>query len=108
MPTVYNPISFINAGQKRNTNLDLAAAYSQDQIAITKFIDVIAGIRYDRFDLHFKCGDVPPIGSVGQTELDENGSITNAQLNRIDNLWSPRFGLVVKPFEQLSLYGSYS
>ena len=108
MPTVYNPISFINAVQKRNTNLDLAAAYSQDQIAITKFIDVIAGIRYDRFDLHFKGGDVPPIGSVGQTELDENGGITNAQLNRIDNLWSPRFGLVVKPFEQLSLYGSYS
>ena len=35
-------------------------------------------------------------------------STSNAQLNRIDNLWSPRFGLVFKPFEQLSLYGSYT
>jgi catecholate siderophore receptor len=108
MPTVYNPISFINAVQKRNTNLDLAAGYSQDQIAITDYVDVIAGIRYDRFNLHFKGGDVPPIGAVPQDELNEQGGIINSKLNRIDNLWSPRMGLVVKPFPQLSLYGSYS
>ena len=108
MPTVYNPISFINAVQKRNTNLDLAAGYSQDQIAITDYVDVIAGIRYDRFNLHFQGGDVPPIGVVPQDELNEQGGIINSKLNRIDNLWSPRMGLVVKPFPQLSLYGSYS
>ena len=108
MPTVYNPINFANAIQKRNTNLDLAAGYTQDQIEITKYFDVIAGVRYDRFDLHFKGGDVPPIGAVPEAELNEYGGTSNAQLNRIDNLWSPRFGLVFKPFEQLSLYGSYT
>ena len=108
MPTVYNPINFANAIQKRNTNLDLAAGYTQDQIEVTKYFDIIAGVRYDRFDLHFKGGDVPPIGAIPEAELNENGGTSNAQLNRIDNLWSPRFGLVFKPFEQLSLYGSYT
>jgi catecholate siderophore receptor len=94
-PTVYNPVVFANPTRRRHTDLDLAAGYVQDQIEITKYIDVIAGVRFDSFDLKF-------------TGLDPGPTDFKGQLRRVDHKWSPRFGLVVKPFEQLSLYGSYS
>lgn len=93
--TVYNPVVFANPNRRRHTDLDLAAGYVQDQIEITKYVDVIAGVRFDHFDLKFTGSDPGPADFRGQ-------------LRRVDNVWSPRFGLVVKPFEQLSLYGSYS
>jgi catecholate siderophore receptor len=89
-PTIYTPVFFTNPNFKRHTDLDLAAGYVQDQIEITKYLDVIAGARFDSFDLKFVDG------------------LTFQELRRVDNLWSPRVGVVVKPFEQLSLYGSWS
>lgn len=93
-PTVYNPVFFTNPNFRRHTDLDLASGYVQDQIEITKYVDVIAGVRFDSFDLKFR--------GV------ESSDFIFRELRRVDNKWSPRFGLVVKPFEQLSLYGSYS
>lgn len=90
MPTVFNPVFFVTPNRRRHTDLDLAAGYIQDQIEITKYVDVIAGVRFDSFDLSF-------------VEF-----LTPQRLHRVDNVWSPRFGVVVKPIEQLSLYGSYS
>ncbi len=99
-PTIYNPVFFNTPNYRRHTDLDLAAGYVQDQISITKYVDVLAGVRFDSFNLKFtnNIGGVPP-------------SVTNYRgqtLASVNNRWSPRFGLVVKPFEQLSLYGSYS
>jgi len=71
-------------------NVSLAAAYIQDQIVLNRFVQVIAGARFDHFDLKF--------------HNNRNAS----ELRRTDRLVSPRFGVVVKPVEQLSLYGSYS
>lgn len=93
--TVYNPVVFATPNRRRHTDLDLAAGYVQDQIEITKYIDVIAGVRFDRFDLKF-------------TGFDPGPTDFRGQLRRVDNKWSPRLGLVVKPLEQLSFYGSYS
>ncbi|MGH6842321.1 MAG: TonB-dependent receptor, partial [Methylocella sp.] len=90
MPTVFNPVFFVTPNRRRHTDLNLAAGYIQDQIEITKFLDVLAGVRFDSFDLSF-------------VEF-----LTSQRLHRVDNVWSPRFGVVVKPIEQLSLYGSYS
>lgn len=89
-PTVFNQVFFNNPNRRRHTDLDLAAGYIQDQIEITKYVDVIAGVRFDSFDLKFVDG------------------LASQQFRRVDNLWSPRVGVVVKPFEQLSLYGSWS
>ena len=41
-------------------------------------------------------------------QLDYHNLINGARLARKDALWSPRLGLVVKPTETLSLYGSWS
>ena len=103
-PTVYWPVVFNNAnapnGFRRHTDLDLAAGYVQDQISITKYIDIIAGVRFDSFNLKYTNN------FAGTNPTLEN--YRGQAIYSLTNKWSPRVGLVVKPFEQLSLYGSYS
>ena len=67
-----------------------AAAFLQDQIQITKFLQLLAGVRYDYFT----------IGVTNRRTLERTA--------RPDHMVSPRLGLVLKPVAQLSLYGSYS
>ena len=91
-PTTSIPVTFRpNATDANNRlGLNLAATYLQDQIEINRYVQVIAGVRYDYFDLKY--------------HNNRNGD----NLRRIDNLVSPRLGVVVKPVTALSLYGSYS
>ncbi|MEP7212885.1 MAG: TonB-dependent siderophore receptor [Acidobacteriota bacterium] len=91
-PTTNVPTTFRQsaADADNNLRLNLAAGYLQDQIEITRFVQVVAGVRLDYFDLNY------------------HNNRTTQELNRIDSLVSPRLGLVIKPVEQLSLYGSYS
>jgi catecholate siderophore receptor len=67
----------------------LAGTFIQDQIELNSHVQVVAGVRYDYFNLEV---------------LDKRRS---ERFARTDNLLSPRLGLVIKPVEQLSLYGSY-
>jgi catecholate siderophore receptor len=53
-------------------------------------VQIVVGVRYDYFDLKY--------------HNNRNGD----DLRRIDNLVSPRVGVVFKPLTELSLYGSYS
>jgi catecholate siderophore receptor len=67
----------------------VAAAYLQDQVELTRFLQVVAGVRIDRFSLTYR------------------NHRTGEQLGRTDRLLSPRAGLVLKPASGISLYGSY-
>ena len=69
----------------------VAAAYIQDQIRLSPAVEIVAGLRLDRFKLDID-------------DLRVNGG----EFSRRDALWSPRLGLVVKPVSKLSLYASYS
>jgi catecholate siderophore receptor len=81
---------------RNKSDLNLAAVYVQDQIEITRWLQFIGGVRFDRFDLQY-------------TNLNPQGATPpGASFGRTDNLFSPRAGLVVKPIDPLSLYGSYS
>jgi catecholate siderophore receptor len=72
------------------TDADVLAFYVQDQVSIGDHFDVVAGLRYDRFELAVE-------------------NLFNSQVfRRTDDLWSPRLGLIFKPMEPLSLYLSYS
>ncbi|HYJ91467.1 MAG TPA: TonB-dependent siderophore receptor [Pyrinomonadaceae bacterium] len=71
-------------------NVRLGAAYIQDQIAVNRYLQVIAGARFDYFDLRF------------------HNNRNDTDLRRIDRLVSPRLGIIVKPITELRLYGSYS
>jgi len=77
-------------GSRRvRSNADLFAVYAQDQVSIGP-VEVIAGLRYDRFRLR----------------VDDR--LAGTSFARTDGLWSPRLGLVLKPAPPLSLYASYS
>jgi catecholate siderophore receptor len=65
------------------------SVYAQEQLRLSDAIEIVAGLRYDRF------------------ELDVLNLNTGATVSRSDDLFSPRIGLVVKPLPELSLYASY-
>jgi catecholate siderophore receptor len=86
------PVTFRPAPGDANhsTEAAVAAAYLQDQLRLTDRLQLIAGLRFDRFD------------------LDSRDNRTGADLSRTDELVSPRVGIVYEPVEPLSLYASYS
>ncbi len=93
-PTVDRAITFASAPSDANnrTRATVAAAYVQTQLRPTDFLEIVAGVRFDRFKL---------------TVNDLRPSVNDSS-SRSDNLVSPRLGLVLKPRDNLSLYGSYS
>ncbi|MCI4680395.1 TonB-dependent siderophore receptor [Rhodoblastus acidophilus] len=113
-PTIYYPMIYGDPRERRYTDLMVASGYLQDQIAITQFIDVLAGIRFDRFDLNFRGADFPlPPGANprGQATEQAEGEIVdplNQTIRVVNNKWSPRLGIVFKPIADLSFYGAYS
>ena len=95
-PITAAPIAFINRGTADanfHTSTSVAAVYIQDQIKILPQLHAILGVRYDRFEVDFH-------------RKDGLGATPNLQTR--DDLISPRFGLVYKPIEPVSIYGSYS
>ncbi|WP_253373026.1 MULTISPECIES: TonB-dependent receptor [Methylorubrum] len=84
-------INFRNTtGANSVYDLGLAAAYVQDQVELNEHVQLIGGLRFDHFNF---------------AATDRRTNITNA---RVDDLVSPRAGLVVKPLQNLAFYTSYS
>ncbi len=79
-----------NSNRANRTRVEQTSVYGQDQISLSESVDLVLGLRYDRFD-------------IAATNL-----FTNATVARSDELWSPRAGLVVKPSPNSTLYVSYS
>lgn len=90
------PTPLFVAGPMGNSNRAVASdlsqlsLYIQDQISVGDMVEVIAGLRYDRFD------------------LTATNLFTSARFDRVDDLWSPRVGLVFKPLPAASIYVSYA
>jgi catecholate siderophore receptor len=86
------PVTFRQSATDANNHLvtNLGAAYLQDQVQLTRYLQLLGGVRFDYFDLQFH----------------NNNSAANLQ--RIDHLLSPRAGIVIKPADRVSVYGSYS
>ena len=91
-PTIGSAVAFRQSGTDpdNQSSVSAASAYVQDQAALSTHLQVIAGVRLERFDVQF---------------LD---SRTNARLSRTDHLVSPRIGLNFKPVERASVYSSIS
>jgi catecholate siderophore receptor len=90
-PTIDIPITFRPNTTDANNQVrtKLAATYVQDQIEISKYLQVVGGLRFDYFDLNF------------------HNNRTGEQLRRIDRLVSPRTGVILKPVAPLSIYVNY-
>ncbi len=91
-PTISTPVTFRQSATDADNRVrtGVAAAFAQDQIALSSQVQLLGGLRFDRFDLKY----------------DNNR--TGQDLRRVDNLVSPRAGIVYKPVAPLSVYGSYS
>ncbi len=91
-PTISTPVTFRQSATDADNHLktNVAAAYAQDQVELSHHVQVLAGLRFDRFDLQY--------------HNNRNGDV----LDRVDDLVSPRAGVIYKPIEPVSVYGSYS
>jgi catecholate siderophore receptor len=90
-PLTFTPVVFRQSATDANNHVktNLAATLIQDQVEISRRVQVLGGLRFDYFDLQF------------------HNHRTGDDLRRIDRLVSPRIGLVVKPLMPLSIYASY-
>ena len=88
MPTV-NDFT-VDLNDDTHVDIDVFSAYVQDEIQLSDRFDLILGARFDSFD----------IGVLDVT--------TGERRSRTDEEISPRGGLIFKPFEEISLYASYS
>jgi catecholate siderophore receptor len=91
-PTISLPLTFRqSATDAANEGVaTIAAAYAQDQIALSSTVEAVAGVRVDRF----------------QARVTNHRSATT--LESSDTLFSPRVGVIYHPRAAVSLYGSYS
>jgi catecholate siderophore receptor len=92
-PTVHRSFTFARSASDADnrTRASVAAGYVQTQLRPSDFLEIVAGLRFDRFKL--------------RVDDERAGVLTRS---RSDNLLSPRLGLVLKPRRNLSVYGSYS
>ena len=92
-PTISRPVTFRASATDANNTVEntVASLYVQDQLELTRHLQVIAGMRLERFDLEFH----------------DRREGRRTPLARLDVLPSPRLGIVVKPIETLSLYASH-
>ncbi|BDS08302.1 ligand-gated channel protein [Oceaniferula spumae] len=71
-------------------DIDVYSFYLQDEIALNRCWDLVLGARFDSF------------------EIDVFNADNGERRSRRDQEVSPRLGLVYKPLDNLSFYGSYS
>jgi catecholate siderophore receptor len=89
---VYPTVSFTAPTRDTVSDVEFFSAYAQDQISIGEHFDIVAGLRYDHFEI--KGIDFIPA--------------FDRPFSRSDDKLSPRFGLIWKPQENASVYASFS
>lgn len=91
-PTIQTPVTFRQSATDADNHLrtQLAGLYVQDQIEFSPAWQAVLGLRWDEF------------------ALDYYNHRTGEHLRRVDQLVSPRAGLVFKPRPSVSAYASLS
>ncbi len=89
---LFPTVNFNALSRDTVSDVKFFSAYVQDQISFGEHIDVVAGLRYDNFDIE----GIDLLPAVDRP------------FARKDEKVSPRLGLIFKPQENISLYGSYS
>jgi catecholate siderophore receptor len=101
-PTYFGPVDFVHHPTGINNDgvttpdsnslyhANIQSAYVRDTIDVTRWLQLMGGVRFDRFDL---------------SALDQNTNTYRVQLN---NLVSPQAAIILKPRDNMSFYGVYS
>ncbi len=80
----------VDQNDDTRVGVEVASFYLQDEMAVTDFLDIVLGARFDQFEI-----------DVFNVPADDSRSKRDEEV-------SPRMGLVLKPMENISLYASYS
>jgi len=89
--------SLSDLSRDRESQVRFTSAYLQNQIDVTGWLKLVAGVRYDRFDIE-----------VLDFIEENDGDALGGAFSRVDEEFTPRLGAIVKPMENLSAYFSYS
>jgi catecholate siderophore receptor len=89
-PLALPAFAFSNPVRNRRSDVQVLSVYAQDQVDLGQNFKLIAGLRFDRF------------------EIDVNDLRNAARFSRADEEISPRIGIIYKPMENVSAYASYS
>ena len=85
-------VEFTTLNRDRDSEVQTQSLFVQDQIDIGDQFVVVAGARYDRFDI----------------DVDVRDSGNPGSFSRVDEEISPRLGAIYKPKENISIYASFS
>jgi catecholate siderophore receptor len=91
-PTVDAPVHFGHTATDADNHIAATSlsVYGQSQVVLTRQWQAIVGARYERFDVRL------------------DNANTGQRLTRVDDIISPRAGLLFKPVEAVTFYTSYS
>jgi catecholate siderophore receptor len=89
---VFPSVTFNAPSADTKSDVEYFAVYAQNQIAIGEHLEIVAGLRFDSFDI--RGTDFVPA--------------TDRRFARRDEKLSPRLGVILKPRDNISLYASYS
>jgi catecholate siderophore receptor len=91
-PTIAIPVSFRQAASDADNHVTntTRSIYAQDQLTLSEHLQMIAGVRYERFGIRF------------------HNNRSDSTLSRSDAMVFPRVGLLVKPVPAASIYANYS
>ncbi|VEP13007.1 conserved exported hypothetical protein [Hyella patelloides LEGE 07179] len=95
---VFNPVYTnepfeVNPNFFRDDNLDSVGVYLQDQVELLSNLIVLAGVRFDYVD---------------QFRTTQDLGEERQEFKQDDSDFTPRFGIVYKPIEPISIYASYT
>ncbi|MFN3237853.1 MAG: TonB-dependent receptor [Pseudomonadales bacterium] len=96
-PLVIPAFSFTPVVRDRESEVDFTSVYLQDQIDLTDNFKVLLGVRYDSFDI-----------DVFDVIEANDGDAVDGNFDRKDSEVTPRYGLIYKPIENVSIYASHS
>jgi iron complex outermembrane receptor protein len=86
----YQHNGLMRTSSNNSTNVDSAGLYLQDQIRLNDQWQLLAGVRFDRF------------------EVETTSKLSNLSEKVEDNSVSPRVGVVYTPWQDHSFYASWS
>ncbi len=97
------PVNYVLGGSSSDrdgsSRASIAGFYAQDQIELSPHWQLIAGLRFDSFQLDYHNNR-----AAGLLALP----VAPAELSSNDKLVSPRVGVLYKPVEAATLYANYS
>ncbi|MDY0988705.1 TonB-dependent siderophore receptor [Flavobacterium sp. CFBP9031] len=104
--TQRNDIPDARATQIAKTETNRFGVYFQDLISITEKFKVLAGVRWSWQEAEVTTYKETFAGGK-QTVTPEN-AVPTVGAKKLDNAFSPKFGLIYQPRKEVSIFGSYS